>query len=99
VFIGVDSRFDCIVAAEKRAELRSARACIELSAFPCCPMSDQPPVRKPAPKSEPAKPAAPAANAPAADLAAKPPKALTPEEQMEAFEKDLKENDWGHQPC
>lgn len=24
---------------------------------------------------------------------------LTPEEQMAAFEKDLKENDWGHQPC
>lgn len=27
------------------------------------------------------------------------PKALTPEEQMELYEKDLKENDWGHQPC
>lgn len=26
-------------------------------------------------------------------------KTLTPEEQMAAFEKDLKENDWGHQPC
>ena len=26
-------------------------------------------------------------------------KPLTPEEQMAAFEKDLKENDWGHQPC
>lgn len=25
--------------------------------------------------------------------------ALTPEEQMALFEKDLKENDWGHQPC
>jgi len=24
---------------------------------------------------------------------------LTPEEQMELYEKDLKENDWGHQPC
>lgn len=24
---------------------------------------------------------------------------LTPEEQMAAFEKELKENDWGHQPC
>jgi hypothetical protein len=23
----------------------------------------------------------------------------TPEEQMELYEKDLKENDWGHQPC
>jgi len=26
-------------------------------------------------------------------------KKLTPEEQMAAYEKDLKENDWGHQPC
>ena len=24
---------------------------------------------------------------------------LTPEEQMALFEKDLKEKDWGHQPC
>ena len=27
------------------------------------------------------------------------PKALTPEEQMKLFEKELKESDWGHQPC
>ena len=27
------------------------------------------------------------------------PKKLSAEEQMEAYEKDLKENDWGHQPC
>jgi hypothetical protein len=26
-------------------------------------------------------------------------KILSPEEQMEQFEEDLKENDWGHQPC
>jgi hypothetical protein len=26
-------------------------------------------------------------------------KKLTPEEQMALYEKDLKENDWGHQPC
>jgi len=26
-------------------------------------------------------------------------KELTPEEQMALYEKDLKENDWGHQPC
>jgi hypothetical protein len=26
-------------------------------------------------------------------------KLLSPEEQMEQFEEDLKENDWGHQPC
>lgn len=25
--------------------------------------------------------------------------ALSPEEQMARFEKELKENDWGHQPC
>ena len=24
---------------------------------------------------------------------------LTPEEQMARFEKELKEDDWGHQPC
>lgn len=28
-----------------------------------------------------------------------PSKALTEEEQMALYEKDLKENDWGHQPC
>ena len=27
------------------------------------------------------------------------PNALTPEEQMARFEKELKETDWGHQPC
>ena len=26
-------------------------------------------------------------------------KVLSAEEQMEQFEEDLKENDWGHQPC
>ena len=30
---------------------------------------------------------------------AKPVSELTPEEQMERFEKELKETDWGHQPC
>ena len=29
----------------------------------------------------------------------KPKKELTPEEQMAAYEDDLKETDWGHQPC
>ena len=28
-----------------------------------------------------------------------PPKKLTPEEQMALYEKALKEDDWGHQPC
>jgi len=27
------------------------------------------------------------------------PQKLTPEEQMALYEKELKENDWGHQPC
>ena len=38
-----------------------------------------------------------AADTPAARPPA-PATALTPEEQMALFEKDLKENDWGHQP-
>jgi hypothetical protein len=29
----------------------------------------------------------------------KPAGELTPEEQMALYEKDLRENDWGHQPC
>ena len=29
----------------------------------------------------------------------KPGATLTPEEQMAAFEKAMKEADWGHQPC
>ena len=28
-----------------------------------------------------------------------PAKKLSAEEQMALYEKDLKENDWGHQPC
>ena len=28
-----------------------------------------------------------------------PPKELSAEEQMALYEKELKENDWGHQPC
>jgi len=27
------------------------------------------------------------------------PSPLTPEEQMALYEEDLKESDWGHQPC
>ena len=42
-------------------------------------------------------------SSPASDLPAaedpQAPKKLTPEEQMALFEKELKENDWGHQPC
>ena len=50
-------------------------------------------------KITPAKPASDeAANVPTA-VAKTSVKALTAEEQMALFEKDLKENDWGHQPC
>jgi len=43
----------------------------------------------------------PAASAPATTKPGEPVPAnsLTPEEQMALFEKELKENDWGHQPC
>lgn len=44
-------------------------------------------------------PAGVALNLPVVPDAAVDPKKLTPEEQMALFEKDLKENDWGHQPC
>ena len=42
------------------------------------------------------------ATPPAGDALAVPPdpkKELTPEEQMALYEEDLKETDWGHQPC
>jgi hypothetical protein len=51
------------------------------------------------------KPAAePADAAPQQAAARKPtdpqvPLPLTPEEQMALYEKELKEDDWGHQPC
>ncbi len=61
-------------------------------------MSDKPHEPKPAPakgqgKGTPADVTNPAAAEPEAS------RPLTPEEQMAAFEKDLRENDWGHQPC
>jgi hypothetical protein len=46
------------------------------------------PAKAPAPQSQSEQPAK-----------EKPTKELTPEEQMEQFEEDLKETDWGHQPC
>ena len=60
--------------------------------------------REPNPPLAPAKPeAAAATKSPtplniASDHPVDPSK-LTPEEQMARYEKDLKENDWGHQPC
>ena len=41
----------------------------------------------------------PVAKAPSAPEQPEAVKELTPEEQMALYEKDLKENDWGHQPC
>lgn len=65
-----------------------------------------PPAQNP---HEPNEPAPPAQLAPASAPKVVPPPAsadpaidpskLTPEEQMALYEKDLKENDWGHQPC
>lgn len=40
-----------------------------------------------------------AAAVPPKNKSAKPKPELTPEEQMAAFEKAMKEEDWGHQPC
>ncbi len=57
-------------------------------------MAEMPVKPKPAPETpvDPSAPAVPLSPPPE-------PKTLTPEEQMALFEKDLKENDWGHQPC
>ena len=49
-------------------------------------------------KSKAGKASAPAATVPPAPPVVAPEK-LTPEEQMELYAKDLKNNDWGHQPC
>ncbi|HVU24374.1 MAG TPA: hypothetical protein VHE13_09645 [Opitutus sp.] len=49
----------------------------------------------------PDKPEASAAGAPkpAVPESPQPAAELTPEEQMENFARQLKEDDWGHQPC
>jgi hypothetical protein len=66
-------------------------------------MSDERP--KPGTESTPAGsersvalPVQPAGNEPPLETQRDPNK-LTAEEQMAAFEKELQENDWGHQPC
>ena len=53
---------------------------------------------------EPGKAAAPAPAKPVVESdvpggESQPQKQLTPEEQMALFEQELKETDWGHQPC
>ena len=62
-------------------------------------MTDPQRTDKSRPESDKGKPQ-PDGNASAADGSeSATPKELTPEEQMALYEKDLKENDWGHQPC
>ena len=63
-------------------------------------MSDEP--RKTRDPGAPETPPAPSPARSTPDSAASEPKPvnqLTPEEQMALFEKELKETDWGHQPC
>jgi hypothetical protein len=55
------------------------------------PKTNEPTSVTPSGTSEPVK------NAEASDLPA--PAPLTKEEQWALFEKELKESDWGHQPC
>ncbi|MBM3877438.1 MAG: hypothetical protein FJ386_12050 [Verrucomicrobia bacterium] len=64
---------------------------------PDYPTGDPKESAAPAPGSSPngRHPAAPDA----AGVSGVPTKELTPEEQMALYEADLKENDWGHQPC
>jgi len=50
----------------------------------------------PVPPTDPATAAGSTAPEPAAAVPSPP---LTPEEQMALYEKELKETDWGHQPC
>lgn len=67
-------------------------------------MPDQPRKENTPPESEHRAPPRPDGKdaAPAASdtgVPTPPVKKLTPEEQMALYEDDLKENDWGHQPC
>ena len=52
----------------------------------------------PAPPDKPAKAPDPDAHAVQGGKASDP-KPLSKDEQMALYEEDLKENDWGHQPC
>ncbi|GDY20659.1 hypothetical protein LBMAG56_20050 [Verrucomicrobiota bacterium] len=64
-------------------------------------MSDLPSTATAPQKTDPAPVIAGAEKSAAAAAASSPVPAekLTPEEQMALFEKSLKEEDWGHQPC
>jgi hypothetical protein len=60
-------------------------------------MNDEPRESRAQPlKADPKESASPPQAAPGEKA---PANALTPEEQMALFEKELKETDWGHQPC
>jgi hypothetical protein len=48
---------------------------------------------------KPSKPGETPAPSPADISAPSPAQNLTPEEQLALYEKELKESDWGHQPC
>jgi hypothetical protein len=64
-------------------------------------MSEEPRDPANAPVVPPRTPLAPstAASNDSTPADSKPVNQLTPEEQMALFEKELKETDWGHQPC
>lgn len=64
------------------------------------PMSTPPAPDRPVPSvTDPAPPRPPIPADPSIPVPDIPANQLTPEEQMARFEKELKENDWGHQPC
>jgi hypothetical protein len=59
-------------------------------------MNDEPRDRRDPPAAITPPPATPDAAFPTEPI---PKNQLTPEEQMALFEQELKETDWGHQPC
>ena len=54
---------------------------------------------EPAPKEHSSDPSAKKADGSGDAQETDAPLELTPEEQMALYEKSLKEDDWGHQPC
>jgi hypothetical protein len=62
-------------------------------------MKEDPPADKVPPHEGAGQPALPGAAEAPSDPEGPGAKPLTPEEQMALFEKELKEKDWGHQPC
>lgn len=63
-------------------------------------MTDRPESHQPAPGSNKPAVGPSAAGSESINAGKKTPnRELTAEEQMDLYEKDLKETDWGHQPC